>query len=119
MTLLIRTLIFRGLVAVLIFTLGLAFLHLNFLHSGLWWMLFSLLGLSELTARFASHGHGIPSTIIEFSGNVAMSVIVILAFVFFWWQGGAGMVVAAIIWILLSSPIAAVAMNWLSSKTTK
>jgi len=112
---LFRSLILIGL-AVLIFVLCLLFLHFEFLSSGLWWTLFSLLGLATFTAILGRQGQGSMSPMINMIGIIAQCIIATLSFIFFWWQGGVAMIVAWILWTMFLSPITALIIGSLSSR---
>jgi F0F1-type ATP synthase membrane subunit a len=110
----IRGLTLIGL-AILIFVLCVAFLHFDFLSSGLWWTLFFLLGISEFVAVFGRSGHGTLSLTLNLFGNIAAFITVILSFIFFWWQGGVGMVVAWLIWMMFLIPIVGLVFMFMNS----
>ena len=90
---------------ILIFVLCLTFLHFDFFSSGLWWMLFFLLGISQFVFAFGKLGRGTLSPTLTYLGWIVVFTVGILSFVFFWWQGGVAMIVAGFLWMMFLTPI--------------
>ena len=79
------------------------FLHFDFLKSGLWWVLFSLVGLSEFLALLGRKGIG--QRALQPLGDICGLVVTILSFICFWWQGGVAIIVSWIIWLMFLMPL--------------
>jgi len=80
---------------------------MDFLSNGLFWLFFSLVALFMLIFEIGYSGRGILtrslSRLFMVIGNVALTIVGILSFIFMWWQGGVAILISCFIWMMIDT----------------